>query len=132
VFHKVSKQCRNYSAVQKRFLHYVVCECLQCIDTVGWAVGRASGLKKTSGWVLICLEQDAHLHMAQLMPWPLIVSCFSNIQIGFTFLVLAHPGCPGQRAIKRVCCREWPLVSLVSIIVYGVTMKHVVKITGNM
>ena len=24
----------------------VVCECLQCIDTVGWAVGRASGLKK--------------------------------------------------------------------------------------
>ena len=41
--------------------------------------------------------------MAQLMPSPLTVSCFSKIQIGFSFLVLAHPGSPGQRAIKRVC-----------------------------
>ena len=41
--------------------------------------------------------------MAQLMPLPLTVSCFSNIQIVFTFLVRAHPGSPGQRAIKRVC-----------------------------
>jgi len=43
------------------------------------------------------------LHTAQLMPLPLTVSCFSKIQIGFTFLVPAHPGSPGQRAIKRVC-----------------------------
>jgi len=41
--------------------------------------------------------------MARLMPLPLTVSCFSKIQIGFTFLVPAHPGSPGQRAIKRVC-----------------------------
>ena len=41
--------------------------------------------------------------MAQLMPLPLTASCFSKIQIGFTFLVLADPGSPGQRAIKRVC-----------------------------
>ena len=37
------------------------------------------------------------------MPLPLTVSCFSEIQIGFTFLVLAHPGSPGKRAVKRVC-----------------------------
>ena len=37
------------------------------------------------------------------MPLPLTVSCFSKIQIGFTFLVPAHPGCPGKRAVKRVC-----------------------------
>ena len=37
------------------------------------------------------------------MPLPLTVSCSSKIQIGFTFLVLAHPGRPGQRAVKRVC-----------------------------
>jgi len=43
------------------------------------------------------------LHMTQPMPLPLTVSCFTKIQIGFTFLVLAHPGSPGQRAIKRVC-----------------------------
>jgi len=50
-----------------------------------------------------CLEQGADLHMAQLMPLPLTVSCFSKIQIGFAFLVPAHPGSPGQRAVKRVC-----------------------------
>ena len=52
--------------------------------------------------MVICLERGADLHMAQLMPLPLIVSCFSKIQIGFTFVVLAHLGSPGQRAIKRV------------------------------
>jgi len=41
--------------------------------------------------------------MAQLMPLPLTVSCFSEIQIGFNLLVLAHPGSPGIRAVKRVC-----------------------------
>ena len=62
--------------------------------------------KKTEQWgagVVFCLEQDADLHMAQLMPVPLTVSCFSKIQIGFTFLVPAHPGSPGKRAVKRVC-----------------------------
>jgi len=37
------------------------------------------------------------------MPLPLTVSCFIKIQIGFTFLVPAHPGSPGKRAVKRVC-----------------------------
>jgi len=41
--------------------------------------------------VVICLEQGADLHMAQLMPLPLTVSCLSKIQIGFTFLLLAYP-----------------------------------------
>jgi len=53
--------------------------------------------------MLICLECGADLHMAQLMPLPLTVSCFSKIQIGFTFLVLAHPGSPRKGAIKWVC-----------------------------
>jgi len=39
--------------------------------------------------------------MAQLMPLPLTVSCFSKIQIDFTFLVPAHLGSPGKRAVKR-------------------------------
>jgi len=53
--------------------------------------------------VVICLEQGADLHMAQLMPLPLTVSCFSKIQIGFTFLAPTHPGSPGKGAVKRVC-----------------------------
>jgi len=48
--------------------------------------------------VVICLERGADLHMAQLMPLPLTVSCFSKIQIGFTFMVLAQPCIPGQKA----------------------------------
>ena len=52
--------------------------------------------------MVICLEQGADLHMVQLMSLPLTVSCFSKIQIGFTFLVLAHLGSPGKAAVKRV------------------------------
>jgi len=55
----------------------------------------------------ICLERDADLHMAQLMPLPLTVSCFSKIQIDFTYLVLAHLGSPGKRAVKRVFVCAW-------------------------
>ena len=53
--------------------------------------------------MVVCLEQGADLHTAQLMPLPLTVSCFSKIQIGLTFLVPAHLSSPGKRAVKRVC-----------------------------
>ena len=53
--------------------------------------------------MVICLERGADLHMAQLMPLPLTVSCISKIQIGFTILVPAHPDGPGIRAVKRGC-----------------------------
>ena len=53
--------------------------------------------------MVICLERGADLHMAQLLPLPLTISCSGKIQIGFTFLVPAHLGSPGQRAVKRVC-----------------------------
>jgi len=57
---------------------------------------------KTDWWgagMVICLGRGADLHMSQPVPLPLTVSCFSKIQIGFTFLVPAHPGSPGQRAV---------------------------------
>ena len=54
--------------------------------------------------VVICLEQDADLHMAQLMPLPLTVSFFSKIQIGFTFLLPAHPGSPGKGPLNGCVC----------------------------
>ena len=87
--------CNNYSY----YLPSVLWHC--------WLGGR-KGIRpvKTEWWVasmVICLERGADLHMAQLMPLPLTVSCYSKIQIGFTFLVLVHPGSPGKRAVKRVC-----------------------------
>jgi len=69
-------------------------------------VGRQEGhpaCKKTEWWgagVVICLERGADLHMTQLVPLPLTVSCSSKIQIGFTFLVPAYPGSPGKEAVK--------------------------------
>jgi len=72
-------------------------------------VGRQEGhpaCKKIEWWgagMVICLVLDADLHMAQLLPLPLTVSCFSKIQIGFAFLVPADLGSPGKRAVKRVC-----------------------------
>ena len=59
--------------------------------------------------MVVCLEQGADLHMSQLMPLPLTVSCFSKIQIGFTFLVPAHLGSPGKGAVNRVCVCVCPL-----------------------
>jgi len=56
--------------------------------------------------VVVCLERDADLHTAQLMPLPLTASCFSKIQIGFTFLVPAHSGSSGKGPLNgcvRVC-----------------------------
>ena len=66
---------------------------------VGRQEGHPAG-KKTEWWgtgVLICLERGADLHMAQLMPLPLTVFCFSEIQIGFNFLVPTHLGSPGKK-----------------------------------
>jgi len=77
---------------------------------VGWQEGR-SACKKTEWWgagMVICLEQCADLHMAQLMPLPLTVSCFSKIQVGFTFLIVAYAGSPGKGPLSvrvRACVR---------------------------
>ena len=54
--------------------------------------------------MVICLEQGADMHMAQLMPLSLTVSCFSKIQIGFTFLVPADLGSPGKGPLNGCVC----------------------------
>ena len=54
--------------------------------------------------MVICLERDAGLHMVQLLPLPLTVSCFSEIQTGFTFLVPAHLGSPGKGPLNMCVC----------------------------
>ena len=76
--------------------------------------------------MVICLERGAGLHMAQLMPLPLTVSCSSKIQIGFTFLVPAHLGSPGQRAVERVCV----CVSQLERAVMDILLKYAAK-PGN-
>jgi len=83
---------------------FILC-CTYPFTALTLLVGRQEGhpaCKKTEWWgagVVICLERGADL----LMPLPLTVSCFSKMQIGFTFSVPADPGSPGKRAVKRVC-----------------------------
>ena len=55
--------------------------------------------------MVICLERGVDLHMAQLMPLPLTVSCFIKIRIGFYLTGTSSPGYSRKRAIKRVCVR---------------------------
>ena len=65
--------------------------------------------------MVICLERGAVLNMAQLMPLPLTVSCFSKIQIGFAFLVPAHLGSAGKGQLNWcifVCLFAYPFASL--------------------
>ena len=78
--------------------------------------------------MVICLERGADLHMAQLMPLPLTVSCFSKIHIGFTFLVPAHLGSPGQRAVKRVCVCVLPAIAVISVIFWNLCLNYVCQL----
>jgi len=76
--------------------------------------------------MVICLERCSDLHMAQLMALPLTVSYFSKIQIGFTFLVPAHLGSPGQKALKQVCvcvCLLSVICSLSSVIISSICSR---------
>ena len=92
---------------QSAFYYYFI-QLYYAFSALTLLVGRQEGhpaCKKTEWWgagVVICLDRGADLHMAQLMPLPLTVSCSNNIQIGFTFLVLAYPGSPEKMAVKRV------------------------------
>ena len=73
-----------------------------------WLGGR-KGIQPVKNWAVGCWRgyfsgATCRFHMAQLMPLPLTVSCFSTIQIGFTFLVPAHLGSPGQKAVTMGVC----------------------------
>jgi len=77
-------------------------------------LGGRKGIRPVKNWgagVVTCLEQGANLHMAQLMPLPLTVSCFSKIQIGFTFLVLAHLDSLGKGPLN-VCVYLCPVFKM--------------------
>jgi len=74
--------------------------------------------------MVICLKRDANLHVARLMPLPLTISCFSKIQVGFTFLVPANLGSPGKRAIKRVCVCTYKMAAKTNWHRHGTKLPH--------
>ena len=98
-----------WSLNNRRFVWSWGGENLSCYSVLWrcWLGGR-KGIRPVKNWVVRCWcgylsGARCRLEHAQLMPLPFTISCSSKIQIGFTFLVPAHPGSPGQRAVKRVC-----------------------------
>ena len=102
-FSKIISELHTSCCINYLYLHEPSFSALTLL--VGWQEGHPA-CKKTE-WcgagVVVRLEQGADLHLAELMPLPLTISCSSKIQIGFTCLVPAHLGRPGQTAVKRVC-----------------------------
>jgi len=98
-----------------------------------WLGGSKGIWPVKSGWrcagVGICLGWGVDLHMAQLMPLPPTISCFSKIQISFIFLVPAHLGSPGQSAIKWVlllfCCADRSVKGNIAVWWFGRHQRHV-------
>ena len=99
-------------ANKKILLHYCAFSALTLL------VGRQEGhpaCKKLSGGVLEWLSVwSEYVYMAQMMPVPLTVSCFSKIQIGFTFLVPAHLGSPGKGPLNGCVCVCYPMYTLLA------------------
>ena len=70
------------------------------VTSAGWQVTLCDPMWHVSSRSSVATLRTA-IHL--LLTYLLAVSCSSKIQIGFTFLVPAYPGSPGQRAVKRVC-----------------------------
>jgi len=88
---------------------------------VGWQEEHPA-CKKLSGRgvaVVICLELGADLHMAQLIPLILTVSCFLKIQIGLPFWY----------QLTRVVPEKGPLNGCVCV--YNVHTEYLLAITGK-
>jgi len=66
--------------------------------------------------MVICLEQETDL----LMPLPLIVSCFSKIQIGFTF-----------PRLTRVVLDKGPLIGCVCVVVHQLFFSALTLLAGH-
>ena len=106
--------CWSYIATliqQLNITFFIMLQCLtDILPSVLWRcwLGGRKGIRPVKNWMVRCWRgylsgTRCRLVYAQLVPLPLSVSCFSKIQIGFTFLVPAHPGSPWIRAVKRVC-----------------------------
>ena len=82
--------------------------------------------------MVIYLERGADcLHIAQLMPLPLTVSCFSKMQVGYTFLVPAHPGSSGQRVVKWAYVCMYVCMMVVGVVIcleQGADCLHMVQL----
>jgi len=93
--------------------------------------------------MVICLEQSADLHMAQLMPLLLTVSCFSKIQIDLPFWYRLTRVVPEKGPLNRCVCvcvcigvcitRVYPFwlpeIVAINVVFYFIRLAHFFSIT---
>jgi len=91
--------------------------CLQCFNAVGWVAGRASGLVGWGPGKVICLERDAHLHMAHLMPLSL-ASVKSRLVLPFWYV------------LTRVVLDKGPLNGCVCVVCLISSLSRVSRLYG--
>ena len=65
---------------------------------------NASKYQRWGAGVVICLERGADLHMAQLMPLPLTVSCFSKSRLILPFWYRLTWVVPDKRCVCVRAC----------------------------
>jgi len=135
--------------ISRSFLHFIPCcmcvchkstyllTCLRAFSALTLLVGRQEGHpagKKLSGGLLAWLSVWSEV---QTCIWPSwchchsLSLCFSKIQIGFTSLVPAQPGSPGQRAVKRVCVLLTYLLCLPGDLQHAVANVESQTASGN-
>ena len=87
----------------------LACLSVLILPSVLWCcwLGGRKGIRPVKIWVVGCwcgCLSGARCRLAYGPADATATHChFSKIQIGFTFLVLAHLGSPGKRAVKWVC-----------------------------
>jgi len=101
---------RTFHITKSKMIHWWFATENNCyLLTVPWHcwLGGRKGIWLLKNWVMGCWRGYPSGARCRLAYGPAdataTVSCFGKIQIGFTFLVPAHLGSPGQRAVKQVC-----------------------------
>ena len=125
MIHKMYKynKSRLWFIIRMTDTWHVKC-CIIIIMIISLLCQSSASLEWWGAGVVIYLERCADLHMAQLTPLPLTVSCFSKIQIGFTFLLPAHPGSPGKRADNVCVCKRCIRQSILPGTNQSLTQRH--------
>jgi len=92
---------------------------VSCFVSISQVIGCEDRLRND----LYCVELGVKLYSNANT-----VSCFSKIQIGFTFLVPADPGSPGKRAVKRVCVCVCVIVMMILFILILLSFCEPIKV----
>ena len=92
----------------------------QCFDAVGWVAGRASAIRpvKTEWWgagMVICLGRCADLHMAELMPLKLTVSCSSKFRLVLPFWYWLTQVVPDKGPLNMCACVCACVASIINV-----------------